>query len=206
MRPTTKKPRRRRRNTSSVVAPTSNVKRSATKMRGSRTPGVIHIKRTEMLKEVQATASRSDTFDTIPLSTDQFAYLKTLANNFENVQWNSIRIFWVPAVGTNSNGMITYGCDYKFTKAKTTRSDITSFTPSASHPIWCDTTNKPLTVPKVNLMTRKFYSTGTPTSNDQRDYAPLSLSYGANHDNKSAVWSLGEFWISYSLTLSGTSA
>lgn len=199
--------RPKRKNKPTPVAPTNRSNRSRTKIKSSRAaPGAINIRRSEMLLPVVVKANTNKVFDSLSMNTDNLGYLSTLAKSFENIIWHSARIYWIPAVGTNFNGMITYGADYKFSAKKTTRKNISSFTPSASHPCWCDTTGKAITVPRSNLMSRRMYATSTTGSQDARDQAPFSLQYGMDCDNLAADTTVGEFWMDYSVTLTGTSA
>jgi hypothetical protein len=84
------------------------------------------------------------------------------------------------------------------------RAQVSALYPVNDHPIWQSSS---LRVAKDLLMSRKWYATQSITgeaSFDSFDYGPGTLEVGATHDSSTSAKVLGEFWVSYSVTLDGS--
>lgn len=123
------------------------------------------------------------------------------------MRWNSLSFEWKPAVGTSQPGIVTYGLrlmdDRTAIKEPTDRKEISALYPVNDHPVWQRAT---LPIAKDLLMSRKWYATraGDTPAADVVDLAPGSFIAGvqatASADSDLFV---GEFWVSYSVTLDG---
>lgn len=216
--PARKKPRRKNKSSVMVAVPaamstpvyTTSTRRR--KKRASATQGSIVVSRKELIKTVTLEASASDVGGNIILAPSSFTWLAGLAKSFEDYQWQSLRIWWRPAVGTSTSGMIAYGVDWNFSSAgnKTCkllhvespkRNQVVALTPSADHAIWQDTTSRSLVLPANLMRTRRWFVLGT----EKADLAPGQLAYAATSDAAGAGGKfLGEIWASYSVRLFGT--
>lgn len=79
----------------------------------------VRIVNTEVIG--QAIASNSNTYwNTAPVnpaSSNQFQWLANLAINYQQYRWNKLEFFYVPAVGTTTNGLMEMGIFYEFESA-----------------------------------------------------------------------------------------
>lgn len=140
-------------------------------------------------------------------------FLGKLADCYTRLRWNSIRFEWRPAVGTSTNGIITYGVrlmDDRGTHLPKSRAEVSGLYPVCDHPVW---QKSAMPVARSLLMSRNWYatpvaSTGDPpagTAADPIDMAPGTLCVGLSAVTPAAAVA-GELWIHYSVTLDGTRA
>lgn len=180
--------------------------------------GQITLTRSELFLQVvsvaepKAPSDANNTLGAVAIApgTGVMPFLWKLAQCYTRLKWNSLSFEWKPAVGTTTNGILTYGVrlmdDRKagVPPVPATRAQVSSLYPVNDHAVWCAAT---LRVNNDLLMSRKWYATeptGTPDSTfDNFDYAPGSLEYGLTHDADKGV-AYGEFWVTYSVTLDGT--
>jgi len=125
-----------------------------------------------------------------------------LSATFEKITWHYMHIFWKPAVGTTYGGIVTLGVDWNSTKLATARSDVAAYSPSSTCAVWSDMSSNPLVLTQSRLMTRKEFIIGADAKIDR---GPGTLAIGVSIPKADQV-TLGEIWISYSATLSGTTA
>lgn len=189
-------PRRRR----EVVAPQTIAAPPVPARRNRRRAGfgagpsdaTVRITKTELL--VSVTKSEAASFH---IQSTNIPTLKRLSKIYERVKFHSLRIFWKPAVGTTESGMVTYGLDWDFHGLVSERAFIAQYSPSASHAVWCDTTQRPMVAPASRLQSRAWYRNNNA---DTVDAAVCDLVYKSDHQRGG-----GEFWITYSCTLQGIS-
>jgi hypothetical protein len=114
-------------------------------------------------------------------------------------------IEWRPAVGTTTNGIITYGARLMQTKAlevPKSRIDVSALSPVMDHSVYQPSS---MDVPRSLLQTRTWYALqDTLTDVDFVDVAPGGLWYGLQASNVAAGGLVGEFWISYTATMDGS--
>lgn len=123
--------------------------------------------------------------------------LHKFAGIYERITWHSAKVWWRPSLGTTEAGMVTYGVDWDLKNTDAlTRAQIALYTPSASHAVWMDTSSKPLILPAARLSSRKimFFSQEA----NSIDGSPACLVALSTHAKGG-----GEFWIEYTVTLSG---
>lgn len=158
----------------------------------------ITISRNELLTVVK-TDTTGKAVSSLQIEPANFSYLRNIATSFENIKYNKIHIYYRPAVGTTVDGLITYGVDYGFKDvAGKDRKFVSAFTPSKTQAIWCDSGDKPLTVPTRMLHGRNQYVLAAKES----DLTFGSLVYAVDGPVSK---NCGEIWIDYTVTLSGTS-
>lgn len=207
--PRRRRARRRNVNRNAAIPPVVSMPPAVPRRRRNRkkntssgtlaTEGTLRLQKMELLTTVTSDG-RGTVSSTVVLEPSSCPLLKSLIRSFERIRWHKIHILWKPAVGTTVGGLITYGVDWDQSAPATSRENIASYSPSATNAIWADTTARPMVLPSSRLMSRQWY---TPQSGDQVDRAPGSLVYSANGPVSTV---LGEFWIDYSVTLSGTKA
>lgn len=205
--------RRKRGNATSVqAAPAAMGSAQRPRMRlgsGRQREGEVTVDRRELLTEVTASASTTSSNGVKYLNPDttnpsaQFPWLSTLAKMFDRMRVNHMRIYWVPAVGTNTSGQLYYGIDWNRSAAKGTAAVVTAMTPSMQISLWMDTTNKPMVLPRDRLQTLLWYQIG---GGSTYQFGPGNIVWYATYDSPSANKVLGAFWVDYSVTLQGTSA
>lgn len=170
--------------------------------------GVVTLNRTELLTEVTSPATAgTTTFGVVELKPDSLPWLKNLASSFERYRWNSVKIFWRGACGTTFGGLIAFGIDWHGRKKLAgvdtfTRAQVTGLTPVCDVPVYTDSVNKPLVLPKNLLNSRQWYALGVAA---EVDAGPGQLAYAAKHDSTTSKF-LGELWITYSLTMQGSTS
>jgi len=110
-------------------------------------------------------------------------------------------ILWKPAVGTNTNGIISYGVAFNNQSIKS-RAGVLSLTPCCDHAVW-QGTGAPLVIPADMLMSRKWYVLNA-TGEGKFDESVGTFYFGLTHDSEGAAKSRGEFWVRYSVAMEGT--
>lgn len=135
-------------------------------------------------------------------------YLYRLASCYTRLRWNRVRFEWKPAVGTSTNGIITYGARLMDDRARNakpkSRQEVSALYPVNDHPVW---QRADMTVSRNLLMSRTWYAIAAGTDADgadRIDVAPGSLEVGLDVTSNDAEMVYGEFWIDYSVTLDGT--
>lgn len=157
--------------------------------------------RHELAATVKVAAAAIEAHGSFSINPTSFPYLKMLSLAFERSKWHSVKIVWRPAVSVTTAGMISYGINWDFAEAATTRERISAYTPSAAHALWVDGVNKPLVLPQGKLQSRAWYNHLSKTSIDA---GPAELVYAVTAPKNAAEVIVGEFWITYKITLQGT--
>nr|UXD80076.1 putative capsid protein [Lasius neglectus virus 3] len=153
--------------------------------------GTVRVSREELLVELVSNSAVS-----IELIPSEFSTLKGIANSFERAKWHSLAVFYKPGVGTTKDGLVTYGVDWDGRKPAVTRKDIAAYTPSSTHAIWADTSNRPLHLPQKMLQSRDWYVYASDA--DKVDKGPGTLAVKTDYASGG-----GELWVRYSVTLAG---
>lgn len=176
----------------------------------SASDGTITVQRLELLESI--TASSTDPTSTagfIQLNPSSCTWLKNLASSFERYRWESVQVFWRGAAGTTFGGLIAFGIDWASEKklsdtTKPDRSKVVGLTPLSDVPLYSDSQNRPLVLPKQYLNSRQWYSLSKTSSSTAQELGLGALAYSAYHDAVTSSKFLGEFWIRYRVTLQGS--
>lgn len=203
--------RRRRRNRvaiSSVVAPSNTglTQISSGKKRRSRrggsgsmsnqSSGTFRVSRREFLSDLKVDANKTDASFVSSLDVRSFPWLKKIAGAFEQVIWHKAKIIYRPAVGTTTDGLVTYGVDWSFSKPSgITKTFVQSLTPFMDHAVWQSPGD--LVLPAARLQSRKSY---VMDKNEIPGFLVAWLSVTSNAASKT----YGELYIEYDVTLMGT--
>lgn len=183
--------RRRRRNGSGIGSSIGN-------------GGKITISRDELLVTVATTAGKTESLfkKLLKPGPDLMPFLFRLGACYQRIRWKAFAVTWRPSVGTNTNGIVTYGVAYNNQDIKD-RMGVTSLTPVNDHAVWQSGRATPLVVPQSMLMTRAWYElNGTDT--DPFDQAIGTFYCSFTHDNAALPSSRGEFWVRYTVEMEGT--
>lgn len=124
-------------------------------------------------------------------------WLNTITQGFERIVWHRATITYRPAVGTTKDGLVKFGADWTSTRqdSAATSEYITACTPFVSGPVWqCLTVN----LPASQLQSRKQYIL---TSSDKSDQSPCTI---LCMSTPKGTTTMGELWVTYDVTLSGT--
>lgn len=131
----------------------------------------------------------------IRIRPDSFPWLKTVSSSFERVIWDSLHVYWRPAVGTNADGLVTYGVDWEYDKTPATSRDrVQTLTPVHDTAVWQETSSRPLVLPVKRLKGRLEYAI---QSDDFPGWIVLNVTGLASKF-------VGELWAVYTVTLAGT--
>lgn len=164
--------------------------------------GVIRLQRRELALEVSTDAQGriSTSLEIIPSS---FSFLATLSKSFERSKWHSVSFCWKPLVGGLVGGLVTLGVDWDFKGDTPEVTKASAFTPNSTWAIREDCENNPLVLPASRLQSRAWYMHNA-TNSDKIDMGPAKLWVlgSAQSDQKSVK--IGQVWVSYDLTMSGT--
>lgn len=200
-----------------VMVKAITVQTAKTRRKRSRKPssmpasdGVITVQRLELLKSVQASVdSNTSTSGTVAITPGSLTWLKNLSSSFERYRWESVQIFWRGAAGTTFGGLMAFGIDWAGAKKLSAlsvidRSKVVGLTPLCDVPLYTDSQNRPLVLPKQYLNSRQWYSLGGGKNSAEEDLGPGNLAFSAYHDAVTASKFLGEFWVRYRVTLQGS--
>lgn len=209
--PQKKRRRNRRRggNQAAVVAPAvqnpvMNGNGSGRRRKGRRggavtSDGSMAIQREELVAEIKV----SKLTGSLDLNPYNFTWLKTVAKAYDRCTWVSAQVFYKPAVGTSTNGLVVYGVDWNSAPPTNfDRAKIQAYTPVSDHPVWQETRTRPLVLPSAKLMSRKEYLL---TSGEKVDQQPGTLCW-AHSATSPTDMVLGELWIRYHIRFFGTTA
>lgn len=186
---------------------------SASKKRGRRRKkgvasvsnnmGVVTFARRELLAPLVVKATTTSLLTGFGIVPGTFSFLKQFSM-FDKVKWNKLHVFYKPGVGSTFNGMISYGVLWDWVKlAPGSRDDISSLTPNATHSLWMDGSDKPLVCPPSKLQAKPWY-TPADTKDDVEKGPGVLLVAVSMPDKKEADFTVGELWVDYSVTLTGT--
>lgn len=158
----------------------------------------VHISRRELLAVVTITSKEGS--GATPMSHISLSFLKGIGASFDKFRWNRVSIFYKPAVGTTVGGLVGYGVDWDSNTGVVNRSAISGYTPNASCAVWADTESRPMVVPSSRLQTRQWYLANRSTADDIDKY-PFLFKWAVTAEKAGTY---GEFWVDYSVTMSGT--
>lgn len=166
--------------------------------------GKITISRDELLVTVATTASKGESLfkKLLKPGPDLMPFLYRLGACYQRIRWRAFAVTWRPSVGTNTNGIITYGVAYNNQDIKD-RMGVTSLTPVNDHAVWQSGRPTPLVVPQSMLMTRAWYELNG-SSTDPFDQAIGTFYCSFTHDVAQTAASRGEFWVRYTVEMEGT--
>lgn len=176
--------------------------------------GRIVLTRCELYSQATVKGNSTSLYGDVPIypstaNANIFPFLQNLSNVYTRLKWERMEFEWRPAVGTTTNGIITYGVRLMDDNANppTSRIAISALSPVNDHPVWQSSN---MIVPSELLQSRKWYAiarSGTGVVNPDRvDLGPGSLQYGLTVDSSTADRMYGEFWINYTVTLDGCRA
>lgn len=200
--------RNRRRNTAvptpgTSTTPVSNPMRSRRRRRQRNgcnlTEGEIRLRRRELLTTVEVKAGTSSVLSQVDLEASKFKFLASLYNSFERIKFHRLAIVYKSAVGTTVGGMITYAIDWTCSSDPKDRATLSSYTPNMSHPVW-ESPKAGIQLPAARLQSRAWYVNNSAA--DIVDRCPARLLYAA----EAAPQVVGEIWVEYDVTMSGTKA
>lgn len=185
-----------------VMPPTQPRRRGRTRRRQTApslaSEGVLRLTKHELFHTV-VVGTDGTCHGSAAIHPDRIPFLKTLFRIFERVRWHDVRFCYKPAVGTTQGGLVTYGIDWDCTTAAATRATIACYSPSATNAIWADTTNRPMVLPQSRLNSRLWY---TPyAGGNDIEKTPGYFVYAGEGPANTSV---GEFWVTYTVTCMGT--
>lgn len=113
-----------------------------------------------------------------------------MKTNFAYIKWNEIKVEWKPAVGSSSNGLLSYTIipidDNCANECPTTRCDISFYEPHRDHSIWAAST--------INYsVANSWYPTCKPPA--------FKLAYSLEASTCDCGTLIGEFILHYCVTL-----
>lgn len=161
--------------------------------------GSLTVAREELLVSINSKDGRKGYIDLIP---SKFSWLNTVAKAYERCTWLSAQVYYKPAVGTNTDGLIVYGIDWNSLGTGATRAAVQAYTPVADHPVWQDNRGSPLVLPTNKLQTRKEYIISAPIKQDAQ---PGQLVWCCDSSAADTVF-IGELWIRYKIHFFGTTS
>lgn len=167
----------------------------------AQTLGQITLNRMELIRSVKVESSK-ETADYIDLVPSNLVFLKQFSM-FDRIKWNRASVVYKPAVGATFGGMVSYGVLWGFDKSPKTRGEIAALTPNQSHALWYDGGSTPMVLPTAKLQTRPWF---TPDDADSVEKGPGRLCYvsSTSETGKTAGTEVGELWLDYSVTMTGT--
>lgn len=160
------------------------------------------ISKSDLLGSVAVAAKGSSANGGFNIRADAITFLKTLSASFERIQFVSVVIEYKPAAAMTQAGLVTFGVDWNWSAAKTTRTAIAAYEPNATCAVWKPAKMK---LPSSRLQSRLWYSTATTAAG--LDAGPCIIAWAADAGNSgSAELVLGECWIHYKVRLAGTTS
>lgn len=166
--------------------------------------GTITLNRSELLTKISIPVTLASNKGKIDIFPSSFSFLKNISSSFDRLIWNSLKIYYKPAIGTAYGGLVSVGMDWDFIADEIDRKAISSLTPNISTAAWQDTETKPLVLPQSRLQSRKYYFPNNTKAGDV-DRGPGRLHWAVEGtSNKDSGTVLGEIWATYSVTMQGT--
>lgn len=165
--------------------------------------GEVTIGKLELCASIKVEKNKSAANGSCQLLASTPPFLKTLSKSFERIRWNLCKVHYKPAVAMTQGGLITVGMDWNWSDAKTTRSDLSSYQPTATSVVWKEFS---MVLPPARLQSRLWYSTGA-TALDKVDAGPGIVVWAVDTAaDASSDLVVGELWLEYRVVLSGTTA
>lgn len=162
-------------------------------------PGEIVITKLELCETIKVDASKPSAAGKCSLQVADFPFLKTLSASFERIKWHHCRVMYKPAASMVTPGLLTMGVDWSWSNVADVRKKIAAYTPTATTPVWKEVS---MTLPSQRLQSRIWYST---RESDTIDSGPGIIAFAVESPGGASGVTIGELWIEYTVTLSGTS-
>ncbi|UHR49844.1 MAG: coat protein [Fushun naranga aenescens tombus-like virus 1] len=156
--------------------------------RNCNTTPRVRISQSELFVSLKSTDDKHKCLTVSP-TTLHSGFLRTMSSVYSKLMWDEITVSWRPAMGDNSNGLISYGfipedCS---SYCPETRQEISSLPSHKDHPIW---TQSSLRAPKM-----------ADWSSPCEPGKSLKFVYALDATNCGCGDIVGEFHISYCVTL-----
>lgn len=172
----------------------------------------------EWLATVKLDATKGVVQGAVYIAPNQVKWLAGIAKSFEKYHWNRVEFEYIPDVGTTKDGSVAVGIDFGSKNVKLgqnllgesrpvldkeyDKATVMALTPSLVTPLW---NAAKLVVPPQVLQTRRWYDSPTDaTVSDSPDYGPGFLAYYVKGPVETEGAVVGDVWISYSITFTGT--
>lgn len=185
-------------NNSSVVALSATPGSSG---RGLASTKPIRFMRHECVQTLSVPAQTNTASGNFSLIPANFVFLASLGKCFERIRWNSVSIYYKPAVGTTFGGLVSIGTDWDSKNPAKDRKNISGYTPNASFPAWGDTERQPMRLPAQRIQSVDWY---TPASDTLGLSTPCTIVWAADITKQAVDTTLGELWIEYDVSFDGT--
>lgn len=164
--------------------------------------GDVIITKAELITTVKLPANSASVKGHIDIIPDSFPFLKNFFSSFDRVQYQSIRFYWKPLVGTTYGGALAMGVDWDWALSDADRTKISALSPSTSMALWEDGEKKyPLILPKNRLQSRSWY---LPRADQWQDKGPGKVIYSVDGTSTKSEYTVGDLWVKYTVVLSGT--
>lgn len=160
--------------------------------------GDIHLRKMELCGNISVPASSNNAHGSCSLSAQVPPFLKTISKSFERIKWLSVTITYRSAVSMTQAGLVTVGVDWNWETPKSTRQDVSAYSPTQTCPVFKELT---MVLPPSRLQSRLWYSTKETSGVDA---GPGQIIWAV--DATTGPLTLGELWITYDVVLSGTTA
>lgn len=157
-----------------------------------------------MVTTAKVTKGLTDASGSFVFKALNFSFLKGLAGAYSRIVFHGFTIEYRSFCGSTSEGVVTYGVAFDPDITTLTRAKIQSLTPCYEHQIWQSTASigPPMLVPKAKLQSRKEYYIESTVAENQT-FGSLCWAVQVTSD-AARDRSLGDFWVTYHVTLSGT--
>lgn len=162
--------------------------------------GEVTISKLELCGTVKIDAKATASNGTCSLYPPDLPFLNTLAKSFERIKWLSCTVMYKSASSMTQAGLFSMGVDWNWTGPETTRKKIAGYSPTTTTAVWKETT---MVLPPSRLQSRLWYSTSEAAS---ADAGPGQIAWAADSAGGTSGVTLGEVWVQYRVTLSGTRA
>lgn len=162
--------------------------------------GEVTISKLELCGTVKVEANKSSNAGSCSLYPPDLPFLSSLSKSFERIKWHSCALMYKPAASMTQAGLFSMGVDWNWSTAQTTRKKIAAYQPTCTTSVWKEVT---MSLPPQRLQSRLWYSTEAASGPDS---GPGVIAWAADSAGGSAGVTLGEIWVQYRVTLSGTRA
>lgn len=168
--------------------------------------GEVTLVRHEFLEDVIAGKGKS-----LVLAPGNFSWLKNVAKAFERYRWQFLHLEYRPAVGTTTAGTVALGVDWSDSSvtadevgqlrlsADPSKASVLACTPNVDGPVWSAVPRLP--IPPNRLQSRAWYDIPSDLSKASEIF---DVAVGSLVCYASGSGTVGEIWVNYSVTLSGT--
>lgn len=187
------------------VPPTRPVPRTQQPRRVAAPPnrdGELVIGREELVLSAAVPAGEGELNKAIPIKPEGevLSWLLKLAANFDQIEWQAIRLVWKPAVGTTFNGSLIVGADWNAEATESTRAKAQACVPHFDTPIW---QRGGMVLPKDRLQSRARYVL---KAREKVDQSPGVILFAARTSKIAEETFIGDLWMEYRVRLMGPTA